>query len=220
MRYHWGLGVGHLYTRIPGLTEPIPAGSPQRLINDHTGDLHSIPEPSASGQHPQNETPQPSSSCTAQPPPNTMSTSGNRVPIQDSGNQNLNDLHLKCSQRNENLEEEDKEDSSSRRGQQTTEHGGIQECEPPTDRISSMHDAEPIGPSHYWHDEGNGDEDDCASINLGDELEDPDVDSPGYDELEILDGGASGESDSEEGKGWEDMVGDPLNEREPSFSYD
>jgi hypothetical protein len=44
MRYHWGLGVGHLYTRIPGLDEPIGVASEQ-LIAEHTGDLDSIPEP-------------------------------------------------------------------------------------------------------------------------------------------------------------------------------
>jgi hypothetical protein len=44
VRYHWGLGVGHLYTRIPGLDEPIGVASEQ-LIAEHTGDLGSIPEP-------------------------------------------------------------------------------------------------------------------------------------------------------------------------------
>jgi hypothetical protein len=44
VRYHWGLGVGHLYTRIPELDEPIGVASEQ-LIAEHTGDLGSIPEP-------------------------------------------------------------------------------------------------------------------------------------------------------------------------------
>ena len=41
MRYHWGLGVGHLYTRMSGLNTQISATADQ-LINEHTGDLRSI----------------------------------------------------------------------------------------------------------------------------------------------------------------------------------
>jgi hypothetical protein len=43
MHYHWGLGIGHLYTRIPWLDKPIRVASEQ-LIAEHTGDLGSIPE--------------------------------------------------------------------------------------------------------------------------------------------------------------------------------
>jgi hypothetical protein len=45
MRYHWGLGVGHVYSRIDGPSQPIVAASRQ-LIEGHTGDHHSIQEPS------------------------------------------------------------------------------------------------------------------------------------------------------------------------------
>jgi hypothetical protein len=88
MRYHWGLGVGHLYTRIPGLAEPIPAGSPEQLVNDHTGDLHSIPEPDAPGglaHHPQNKAPQPPLSPTTQLPKNATSAPEKAVSIRSSG---------------------------------------------------------------------------------------------------------------------------------------
>lgn len=46
MRYHWGLGVGHVYTRIDESSQPIVAASGQ-LIDDHTGDLRSIQEPNS-----------------------------------------------------------------------------------------------------------------------------------------------------------------------------
>ena len=42
MRYHWGLGVGHFYTRIQN--EGI-VGATKELIDGHTADLRSIPEP-------------------------------------------------------------------------------------------------------------------------------------------------------------------------------
>jgi hypothetical protein len=43
MCYHWGLGVGHLYTRIPGFNRPTGVALEQ-LIAEHTGDLGSISE--------------------------------------------------------------------------------------------------------------------------------------------------------------------------------
>jgi hypothetical protein len=197
MRYHWGLGVGHLYTRIPGLAEPIPAGSPEQLVNDHTGDLHSIPEPDAPGglaHHPQNEAPQPPPSPTAQLPKNATSAPEKAVSIRGSGIQS----HY----------------PSPGGGQQREE---MQGREPPAGSVASIHRAELM---HHRHARGNGngpetdDEDDCASINLGDELEDPDVEpAPGG---EILGEDTSG--DSEEGV-WEDMYGGGF-DGEPSFSYD
>ena len=76
---------------------------------------------------------------------------------------------------------------------------------------------------HHHHARGNGnepetdDEDDCASVNLSDELEDPNVEP--VQGGEILDEGTSG--DSEEGglELWEDMYGGRF-DGEPSFSYD
>jgi hypothetical protein len=224
MRYHWGLGVGHLYTRIPGLAEPIPAGSPEQLINDHTGDLRSIPEPNAPGglaQRPRNEAPQPTPSPAAQLPENATSASEKAVSIHDSGNQNVFKLHPKRSHQDEDLEEEEKEESShyppSGGGHQ---HEEMQGHEPPAGSVDSIHDAEPM---HHRHARGNGNEpetdneDDCASVNLGDELEDPDVEPVRGGE--ILDEDTSG--DSEEGglELWEDMYGGGF-DGEPSFSYD
>jgi len=43
MHYHWGLGAGHLYTRMAGLNEPVTAAS-EALIDNHTADLHMILE--------------------------------------------------------------------------------------------------------------------------------------------------------------------------------
>jgi hypothetical protein len=45
MRYHWGLGVGHLYTRMAGLNELLVTVASEALIDNHTGDLCMISEP-------------------------------------------------------------------------------------------------------------------------------------------------------------------------------
>jgi hypothetical protein len=45
MRFHWGLGVGHLYTRMAGLNELLVTAASEALIDNHTGDLRMISEP-------------------------------------------------------------------------------------------------------------------------------------------------------------------------------
>jgi hypothetical protein len=89
MRYHWGLGVGHVYSRIDESSQPIVAASEQ-LIDDHTGDLCSIQEPSSvttgglqttstALQNPEKEL--------RQEPPSTKSGNSNAVPearVQDT----------------------------------------------------------------------------------------------------------------------------------------
>ena len=229
MRYHWGLGAGHIHARIPGMAEPILTGSLQQLVNDHTGDLHSIPEPASPpedpGQLAEYESPQSLSNYTAQLPQNTAaSTSKKTVPTQDHGNQNVTDP--KYIHRNRNLVEDKEHPSHSLSlrggGQKTGEHSGeIQEQEP-ADSIGSIHDAEGILYNAQEDRAGlnTGDEDNCGgSVNLGDELEDPDL------ELEHRVETDDDDDDDDDGDS-EGEIGNTVcggifaNEMELVFSYD
>jgi hypothetical protein len=222
MRYHWSLGVGHLYSRISGLREPIAVGL-QQLIDDNTGDLPSIPESSdfnsKSGGHQQSLAGgfQQASSSTVTPYPVDTSTVKDGVLSQDGSH----NAQVEGNCQNENLGEEERHRDfegcpSLWLEPRECRQSCIEGQESPT--IISITDVESMH-SSYRHERTIGncsyadDEDDYGSVNLGEE------DPVGEYEDDLLDAHECGEEDDDL-RFLEDMYGDATFDDVAFTSYD